>query len=57
LGKGAIKVPDITDLDVQDKYTKEGLPILGHLFIPIVWPREYKYIMEKLGCYVGLAGK
>jgi len=57
LGKGAIKVQDDTQPDIQDEYTQEGLPIIGHLHMPLVWPREYKDLIVELGCYVGLASK
>jgi len=57
LGKGAIKAQDITQPDIQDEDTQEGLPILGHLSMSLVWPRKYEDLPADLRCYVGSAGK
>lgn len=53
LGKGAIKFQDDIQPYLQDKDTQEVLLILGHLCMPLLWPREYRDLPAELGCYVG----
>jgi len=57
MGKGANQIQDDTQPDLQDEDTVEGVSILGHIFMSLVWPREHEDLLAKLGDHVRPTGQ
>lgn len=53
LGEGTNQIQDDTQLDLQDEDTVEGILVLGHIFMSLVWPREHKYLPKELFDFIG----
>jgi len=57
LGKGASNIHDGTQPDVHDEDNEEGILVLGHLCMSLVWPRENIDLPTEFGHYARLVGK
>ena len=57
MGERANQVQDGTQPGLQDEDTIEGISVLGHICMSLVWPREHGDLPIELGCYVGSASK
>lgn len=53
MGEGASQIQDDTQLDLQDEDTADGVSVLGHLCMSLVWPREHEELPVEWGDHVG----